>query len=250
MTNGYKLGLAAIAASISLVGCGGGGSSDIASDIAIESSITDEDIAPDTTPSIYQIIASELYNKSISANGVTVMFSSDETGWDSGDGAFTWSINASYELILVYTDDRIETITFSSSPATDSTITVGSIPYTITSYDAANWSLALADYSYVFIYKNISADIANDLKTRWETYQDFYTLDIGAADSGDMSCTDLGFTTNKYYNENSVDTGYGAVTFALYHSDDFSKMCSEVDYGNFDYIGGSTDLALTYNFAY
>ena len=66
-----------------------------------------------------------------------------------------------------------------------------------------------------------------------------------------MSCTDLGFTTsNIYYNETIFNTGYGSVTYALYYSDDFSKACSEVDYGGLDYVSGSTDLALTYNFSY
>lgn len=240
MINGYKLGLAAIAASIFLVGCGGGSSDGDTAD----TSIIDDD-------TVYKIIDSELYNKSISADGITIMFNSDGTGFELEGGAFVWSINDYYELLLVYADDQPEIITFTSSPSTGSTIIVGSIPYTITSYVTADWSLALADYSYVFIYKNISTDIANTFKTAFENYQGYYALDLGAATAGDMSCTDLGFTTsNIYYNETIFNTGYGSVTYALYYSDDFSKACSEVDYGGLDYVSGSTDLALTYNFSY
>lgn len=204
-----------------------------------------------STSTVYQVTAAELSNQSFTAGGLTFMFNSNATGWDSEMVGFTWSINANYELVLVYPTETL-TLTFSASPAAGSTVTVnGTNDYTIASYNAANWGSALSSYTHVFIYKNISQVTADQMKLAYESQQDFYALDLGAASAGTMSCTDLGFTTNQYYFETTTDTGgYGTVTSKSYMSDDLSKSCSEVDYAGLSYVGGNTDLALTYNLTY
>lgn len=206
-----------------------------------------EPVTTEPVTSVYPITDADLTNHSITVDGITHMFNSDGTGWDTEVGAFKWYINADGELIIVDPDGTKTTIIFSSSSLTNSTITVDGTPYTITSYSTANWASALSGYSYVFIYKNLSADLANTLRTTYESYNSFYALDLGAATAGSISCTDLGFNASNS-TVTTIPTGYSDSTYTSYISSDYTKSCSEYDYAGVPYVSGSTDVALTYNF--
>ena len=95
------------------------------------------------------------------------------------------------------------------------------------------------DYSYLVIYKNISAVAKDELLSGYDYYEGFQTESV----SNGTSCTDYGFSSST---ADSYDYGYGEVT--TYYSDDYTRACTETDFSSYDYYSGRDAVLITYNY--
>lgn len=101
--------------------------------------------------------------------------------------------------------------------------------------------LDLSGYTSVIIYKNVSELTSTSLLGAYKNNAGFSSTAVGTA----KSCTDFGFTTPiSQTNVGGISTKtYSVVNMTTYKS----RTCSEFDYTNASYGGGSENIVAYYN---